>query len=82
MQTHDYLREAKIFFATGQLEKSIEFFTLAYEQGGEPVAVCLSRGAAAMALGHYREAAEDFSRVLPMRRLANIKRPLTISHFH
>ena len=64
MQTHDYLREAKIFFATGQLEKSIEFFTLAYEQGGEPMAVCLSRGAAAMALGHYREAAEDFSRVL------------------
>jgi tetratricopeptide (TPR) repeat protein len=64
MHTDDYLREAKIFFATGQLEKSIEYFTLAYEQGGEPVAVCLSRGAAAMALGHYREAAEDFSRVL------------------
>jgi len=64
MQTHEYLREAKILFASGQLGKSIEFFTLAYEQGGEPVAVCLSRGAAAMALGHYREAAKDFSRVL------------------
>jgi tetratricopeptide (TPR) repeat protein len=64
MHKDEYLREAKILFASGQLGKSIEFFNLAYEKGGEPVAVCLSRGAAAMALGHYQEAVKDFSRVL------------------
>jgi tetratricopeptide (TPR) repeat protein len=64
MYTDKYLQEAKILFASGQLEKSIDFFTLAYEKGCDPVGVCLSRGAAAMALGRYQEAEQDFTRVL------------------
>jgi len=64
MYRDTYLQEAKILFASGQLVKSIDLFTLAYEKGCDPVAVCLSRGAAAMALGRYQEAEEDFTRVL------------------
>lgn len=64
MHTDKYLQEAKILFASGQLEKSIDVFTRAYEKGCDPCAVCLCRGAAAMALGRYQEAEKDFTRVL------------------
>ena len=58
------LIEAKIFFASGQLEKSIDAFSAAKEKGCNVIDVCLSRGAALMALGKYEEAKEDFTRVL------------------
>ena len=58
------LNKAKIFFASGQLEKSIESFTAAEKKGCSVLDVCLSRGAAQMALCRYREAKEDFTRVL------------------
>lgn len=55
---------AKILFASGQLEKSVESFTAAEKSGCSVKDVCLSRGAAQMALGRYREAKDDFTRVL------------------
>ena len=58
------LIEAKIFFASGQLEKSIDAFSAAEEKGCNVIDVCLSRGAARMALGKYEEAKKDFTRVL------------------
>ena len=58
------LHMAKIYFASGQLEKSIEAFTVAEKNGCRVVDVCLSRGAAQMALGRYQEATEDFTRVI------------------
>jgi tetratricopeptide (TPR) repeat protein len=64
MNDNKELSEAKIFFATGQLEKSIEAFSVAEKKGCNVIDVCLSRGAAQMALGKYKEAKEDFSRVL------------------
>lgn len=64
MDTSKYLREAKILFASGQLEESINAFTLAEEKGCDLVDVFLSRGAAAMALGRYQAAEADFTRVL------------------
>ena len=64
MEKKDYLREAKLLFASGQLEQCIELFTQAYENGSDPVETCLSRGAAAMASSRYQDAEEDFSRVL------------------
>ncbi len=64
MEDRDNLRTAKIFFASGQLEKSIEYFTLAEDDGCDIVDICLSRGAAAMALGLYEKAEKDFTRAL------------------
>jgi len=64
MDGYKELNKAKIFFASGQLEKSIESFTAAEKNGCSVLDVCLSRGAAQMALGRYREAKEDFTRVL------------------
>ena len=64
MKRMNSLKEAKIFFASGQLEKSIEYFTLAEKAGDDIVDVCLSRGAAAMAMGRYAAAEKDFTRVL------------------
>lgn len=64
MNDNTYLREAKIFFASGQLEKSIDFFSIAEQKGCDLVDVCLSRGAARMALGRFRQAKDDFTRVL------------------
>ena len=58
------LVEAKILFASGQLERSIEAFSAAEKNGCNLIDVCLSRGAAQMALGKYKEAKEDFTRVL------------------
>lgn len=64
MEHSEYIREAKLHFSAGQLEKSIELFTLAYEKGSEPVETLLSRGAAEMAAGLHQQAEEDFSTVL------------------
>jgi len=64
MKNIDYVREAKLLFSAGQLEKSIEFFTIAYENGSDPTDTWLSRGAAEMAAGRYEEAEADFSRVI------------------
>lgn len=58
------LTEAKILFASGQLEKSIEAFSAAESKGCNVIDVCLSRGAAQMALGNYKEAEKDFTRIL------------------
>ena len=64
MSNTDFFREAKLMFAAGQLEQSIELFTRAYENGSDPAATFLNRGAAAMASSRFQEAEEDFSRVL------------------
>jgi len=64
MNSTKELIEAKIYFASGQLEKSIEAFSVAEKKGCNVIDVCLSRGAAQMALGQYKEAKEDFTRVL------------------
>lgn len=60
----DLLRRAKILFASGQLQESINHFTLAEERGCATTDLWLSRGAAQLALGNYSNAKEDFSRVL------------------
>ena len=60
----EMLREAKILFASGQLEKSIIQFTVAEEHGCDQAVVSLSRGAAHMALAQYAEAIKDFSKVI------------------
>ena len=60
----DLFRQAKIYFASGQLEKSIEYFTLAENEGRDLPAVWLSRGAANIALGNFKAAREDLTRVL------------------
>ena len=64
MDTNKKLTEAKIYFASGQLEKSIEAFSAAEEKGCDVIDLFLSRGSAQMALGKYKEAKEDFTRVL------------------
>jgi len=64
MNNNKYLHEAKILFASGQLEKSIDFFTVAEEKGCETVDLYLSRGATEMALGLHRDSQEDFTHVL------------------
>lgn len=64
MKDNKDLVAAKILFASGQLEKSIEAFSAAEKKGCDVIEVCLSRGAAHMALGRYKEAKADFARVL------------------
>lgn len=64
MDANKKLIEAKILFASGQLEKSIEAFLAAEEKGGNVIDVCLSRGAARMALEKYKEAKDDFTCVI------------------
>jgi len=64
MDGQNALHKAKIFFASGQLEKSIASFTVAEQNGCSVIEVCLGRGAAQMALGRHSEAKEDFTRVL------------------
>jgi|GEM_PF-1846751 len=58
------LRKAKILFASGNLERCIELFTIAEKNGCHTVDLWLSRGAAQMAFGNYDQAKEDFTRVL------------------
>ena len=64
MDANKELTQGKIFFASGQLKKSIEAFSVAEKKGCDVVDVCLSRGAVQMALGKYEEAKDDFTRVL------------------
>lgn len=68
MNHHQQLQEAKILFASGQLDKSIESFNLAEEQGSDIIDTCLSRGAALVALRRFQEAERDFSNVLEVDR--------------
>jgi tetratricopeptide (TPR) repeat protein len=63
-QRNALLQKAKILFASGNIEKSIEVFSAAEKNGLGSVDLWLSRGAAQMALGNYHAAKEDFSRVL------------------
>jgi len=58
------LNEAKMRFASGHPEESIDLFSKAAEDGCNPVTVYLSRGAALVAIKMYKEAEEDFGRVL------------------
>ena len=64
MEQQQQLREAKILFASGQLDESIASFTRAEERGSDIIDTCLSRGAALVALRRFAEAERDFSRVL------------------
>ncbi len=68
MGTHEILQEAKLFFASGQLDESVRLFSEAEKQGCDSIDVFLSRGAALMALGKYIEASHDFSRVIERER--------------
>lgn len=60
------LRQAKIYFASGQLEKSIEYFSLAAEEGHELPLIWMSRGAAYIALGDYAAAKDDLTLALSL----------------
>ena len=64
MDHRQLLREAKMRFAAGELDKSIESFNRAEEQGSDIIDTCLSRGAAFVALRRFEEAERDFSRVV------------------
>ena len=64
MKNKNYLKAAKILFASGQLEKSIDYFKLAEDEGHDIIDICLSRGAAARALGRYADAEQDFTQAL------------------
>ena len=64
MNQQQQLRDAKILFASGQLEKSIDCFDRAEELGSDVIDTCLSRGAAFVALRRFEEAERDFSSVL------------------
>jgi len=64
MNQKDKLTEAKLLFASGQLDACIELFSQAEESGSDLVDICLSRGAALMALGRFIEASNDFTKVL------------------
>lgn len=64
MDNSKFLQDAKILFASGQLEKSIQAFTIAEQKGCNPVDVYLSRGACQLALGRHAEAKDDFTRAL------------------
>jgi tetratricopeptide (TPR) repeat protein len=64
MATNKDLTEAKIYFASGQLEKNIKAFSVAEKRGCSVVDVCLSRGVALRAIGNYKEAEKDFTRFL------------------
>ena len=68
MNHQHQLREAKILFASGQLDKSIEAFDRAEEKGSDIVDICLSRGAALVALRRFEEAERDFTSVLEVDR--------------
>jgi tetratricopeptide (TPR) repeat protein len=63
----DQIRKAKLLFASGQIRESIKQFTLAENEGYELIDIWLSRGAALLALGHYKSAEKDFSNVLIAR---------------
>ena len=58
------LQQAKLYFSSGDLEKSIEYFNAAEKEGCTTADICLSRGAVLMALGRYTEAKKDFNRII------------------
>ncbi len=60
------LRQAKIYFASGQLEKSIEYFSLAEKQGQDLPHIWLSRGAAYIAMGEFNAAKKDLTQLLQL----------------
>lgn len=62
------IRRAKLFFASGQLQKAVLEFTTAEQEGYELVDIWLSRGAALLALGRYKLAETDFSNVLEVQK--------------
>jgi len=64
----DQIRKAKLLFASGQIRESIKHFTLAENEGYELVDIWLSRGAALLALSHYKSAEKDFSNVLEVQQ--------------
>jgi len=64
----DQIRKAKLLFASGQLKESIRAFTVAEREGYELLDIWLSRGAALLALGHYKAAERDFSNVLEVQQ--------------
>ena len=64
MKAISLLNEGKMRFAKGHPEESIDLFSKAAEEGCNPVAVFLNRGAAFIAMKEYREAEADFDRVL------------------
>ena len=66
MKNNTLIRTAKICFASGSLEKSIELFTLAEKTNPENSEIYLSRGAALIASGRYAEAREDFSSAISL----------------
>ena len=63
-QGEEFLRRAKIYFASGRLKQSVDFFSHALAHGCDQIDVWMSRGAAQMALGNHALAKEDFTRVL------------------
>jgi len=63
-QGENLIRRAKIYFAAGHLEESVDLFTHAVEQGFDRIEVWMSRGAAQMAQGNHALAKGDFTRVL------------------
>ncbi len=64
MNAMSLLNEGKMRFIAGHPEESIELFSKAAEEGCNPVAVYMNRGAALMVMKMYREAETDFDRVL------------------
>ena len=64
----EQIRKAKLLFASGQIRESIREFTLAEREGYELVDIWLSRGAALLALGHFKAAEKDFSNVLQVQQ--------------
>lgn len=60
----EIIRKAKICFASGQLKRSVELFSLAEKECESHLDIWMSRGAARMAMGQYRVAADDFTKVL------------------
>lgn len=64
MNAISLLNEGKMRFAAGHPEESIELFSKAAEEGCNPVSVYLNRGAALMVMKMYKEAEDDFDRVL------------------
>lgn len=58
------LQQAKLLFVSGQLRKSILVFNQAEKKGENLEEICMSRGAAYLALGRFGEAEGDFCRLL------------------
>lgn len=62
------ISKAKLLFASGQIRESIKQFNEAEREGYELLDIWLSRGAALLALGHFKAAETDFSNVLEVQR--------------